>query len=307
MPVHALSLPIRTRTFAVAALVLAGLAAPATTASADDAGGASAGGAPAVATPAPTTTTTTAVPGGASAGATPPAQAVPVLTPVVHGRLGRRTLRRGAHGQDVRVLQDFLTRAGFATPIAGVFGPLTERRVKAFQHAHRLRANGVVTARVVTALRAADSRATLQQQTGTPAIAAPAGSATLLADGSATPPAGAPATIQAVIAAANRIASTPYLWGGGHQTWDDTGYDCSGSVSYALHGGALLDASEDSSGLMSYGQSGPGRWITIYSNPDHVYMVVAGLRYDTSGAKPSRWQSAMRTGDGFTVRHPAGY
>ena len=110
-----------------------------------------------------------------------------------------------------------------------------------------------------------------------------------------------------LIAAANRIASTPYLWGGGHARWEDAGYDCSGSVSYALHGGGLLDASMDSTGLMTYGDPGPGSWITIYANADHVYMVVAGLRYDTSGARPSRWQSAMRSGDGFTVRHPAGW
>jgi peptidoglycan hydrolase-like protein with peptidoglycan-binding domain len=302
-----LSLSSRIRTHAVASLALAALVAPAV-ARADDGG---------AAMPAdPATTTTTAAPGGASAGSAPPVTTpaaapapAPTAAPLSGGRLGRRTLRRGTHGQDVRVLQDFLTRAGFPTPVVGTFGPWTERNVKAFQRSARLRANGVVTARVASRLRhAAATHATVQQQSGAPAPPPPPGAtATLLANGTAVAPAGAPPAIQAVIAAGNRIASTPYLWGGGHQTWDDSGYDCSGSVSYALHGGGLLDESEDSSGLMSYGDAGPGTWITIYSNPDHVYMVVAGVRFDTSGANPSRWQSAMRSGEGFVVRHPLGY
>jgi peptidoglycan hydrolase-like protein with peptidoglycan-binding domain len=228
--------------------------------------------------------------------------AAPAAVPVVRSaHLGQRTLRRGAHGHDVRVLQDFLTRAGLATPIAGVFGPLTERNVRLFERGAGLRADGIVTRRVAAALRAA-AYPPAGGATGAPTVPA-----TLDADGTATAPAGAPPAIQAVIAAGNRIASTPYLWGGGHASWNDTGYDCSGSVSYALHGGGLLDASEDSSGLMSYGAAGPGTWITLYSNPDHVFMVVAGLRYDTSGAKPSRWQADMRSASGYTVRHPAGY
>lgn len=135
----------------------------------------------------------------------------------------------------------------------------------------------------------------------------PPAAATLLADGTASPPAGAPAEVAAVIAAGNRIASLPYRWGGGHARWEDSGYDCSGSVGYALHGGGLLDASATSGDLMSYGERGPGTWITIYANADHVYMVVAGLRFDTSGARPSRWQLAPRSGAGFAVRHPAGF
>ncbi len=142
-----------------------------------------------------------------------------------------------------------------------------------------------------------------------PVVAAPAppeAPATLRPDGTAAAPAGAPAAVVAVIAAGNRIASLPYRWGGGHASWDDTGYDCSGSVGYALHGGGLLDTTMTSGDLMAYGEPGPGAWITIYTNPDHVYMVVAGLRFDTSGARPSRWQAAPRSADGFVVRHPAG-
>jgi cell wall-associated NlpC family hydrolase len=135
----------------------------------------------------------------------------------------------------------------------------------------------------------------------------PHGSATLLADGTVSPPAGAPAEVAAVIAAGNRIAALPYSWGGGHRTWEDRGYDCSGSVGYALHGGGLLDTTTDSSGLMRYGLPGPGAWITIYANHAHVFMVVAGLRFDTSGASPSRWQSTPRPATGYVVRHPAGF
>jgi cell wall-associated NlpC family hydrolase len=137
--------------------------------------------------------------------------------------------------------------------------------------------------------------------------ATPPAPATLLSDGTAAPPPGAPAAIAAVIAAGNRIATLPYRWGGGHASWEDTGYDCSGSVGYALHGGGLLDVTMTSGDLMSYGESGPGVWITIYANRDHVYMVVAGLRFDTSGANPSRWQAASRSSDGYAVRHPTGF
>jgi cell wall-associated NlpC family hydrolase len=219
-------------------------------------------------------------------------------------RTSSHVLKRGSHGHGVRVLQDLLTRAGFPTPVLGVFGPLTERNVKAFERSQGLRADGIATPRLIARLRRA---AAASATPAPPPATRPTGTAILRADGTAIAPTDAPDAVKAVIAAANRIASTPYLWGGGHARWDDRGYDCSGSVSYALHGGGLLDFSSDSSGLMKYGDPGPGHWITLYSNPDHVYMVVAGLRYDTSGANPSRWQTAMRSGDGFVVRHPTGY
>ncbi|HEX7292672.1 MAG TPA: hypothetical protein VF250_16250 [Conexibacter sp.] len=135
----------------------------------------------------------------------------------------------------------------------------------------------------------------------------PPATATLLPDGTAAAPPGAPAAVVAVIAAGNRIAALPYRWGGGHARWEDSGYDCSGSVGYALHGGALLDVTVTSGDLMSYGEPGPGTWITIYANRDHVYMVVAGLRFDTSGARPSRWQVASRSAAGYAVRHPTDF
>ncbi|MBA3300547.1 MAG: peptidoglycan-binding protein, partial [Thermoleophilaceae bacterium] len=111
-----------------------------------------------------------------------------------------------------------------------------------------------------------------------------------------------------VIAAANRIATKPYRYGGGHASFEDTGYDCSGSVSYALRGGGLIDAPLNSSGFMSYGAAGPGKHITIYANPGHMYMVVNGRRFDTNlGEDGSRWDSQRRSTSGYTVRHPPGY
>ena len=101
-----------------------------------------------------------------------------------------------------------------------------------------------------------------------------------------------------IIEAGNSIARTPYLWGGGHGKWLDKGYDCSGSVSYALASAGLLNAPLDSGRLMGWGEPGKGKWVTIYTNPGHVYLVVAGVRFDTSGTRStgSRWQKTMRAG-----------
>jgi cell wall-associated NlpC family hydrolase len=119
---------------------------------------------------------------------------------------------------------------------------------------------------------------------------------------------GAPRAVALVVAAANEIATKPYKWGGGHGAWKDSGYDCSGSVSFALAGARLLDSPLDSSGLMRFGAAGPGRWITIYSNPGHVFMTVAGLRFETSGqgSAGTRWQRGAKGTAGYTVRHPPG-
>jgi septal ring factor EnvC (AmiA/AmiB activator) len=142
----------------------------------------------------------------------------------------------------------------------------------------------------------------------TESVAPPNGStASINSDGTATAPADAPQAVQDVIAAGNAITNSPYLYGGGHGSFDSPGgYDCSGSVSYALHGGGLLAAPLDSTGFMTWGDPGPGSWITVYSNPGHAYMVVAGIRFDTSGAPP-RWQPASRDSTGFVATHPPGY
>ena len=115
--------------------------------------------------------------------------------------------------------------------------------------------------------------------------------------------------IARVVAAANRIATKPYKYGGGHGRWNDSGYDCSGSVSYALHGGGLLSSALDSSGFMRWGAPGKGRHITIYASPSHAYMVINGRRYDTTGRSETgtRWQPDMRSSAGYVVRHPPGY
>jgi peptidoglycan hydrolase CwlO-like protein len=139
-------------------------------------------------------------------------------------------------------------------------------------------------------------------------VAPPSGStATVNSDGTATAPADAPQAVKDVIAAGNQITNAPYLYGGGHGSFDSPGgYDCSGSISYALHGGGLLSAPLDSTGFMTWGDPGPGSWITVYSNPGHAFMVVAGIRFDTSGAPP-RWQGEARDPAGYVTTHPPGY
>jgi cell wall-associated NlpC family hydrolase len=132
--------------------------------------------------------------------------------------------------------------------------------------------------------------------------------ARVLPDGTAQAPDNAPEVVKRVILAANQIAKFPYKWGGGHGAWRDNGYDCSGSVSFALAGAGLLDRPLTSGLLAGYGAPGPGRWITIYANSGHVFMVVAGLRFDTSGQgrAGTRWQEGVATTGGFAVRHVPG-
>jgi hypothetical protein len=139
---------------------------------------------------------------------------------------------------------------------------------------------------------------------------APGANAVLTPEGLAAAPRSAPPAIKAVIAAANSIADTPYVWGGGHGSWYSYGYDCSGAVSFALYGGGLLDTPLTSGALESYGEPGPGRWITIYASATHTYMTVAGLRWDTVGDAEGtgpRWHTEPPYPEGFVVRHPPGY
>ncbi len=127
--------------------------------------------------------------------------------------------------------------------------------------------------------------------------------------GNAKTPLGAPARVAQIIAGGNAIARFPYIWGGGHGSFVDSGYDCSGSVSYALAAAGILGGSLVSGQFAQWGEPGPGRWVTIYANEGHVFMYVAGLRFDTSGRDGplgSRWQTAPRSLAGFTVRHPPG-
>jgi cell wall-associated NlpC family hydrolase len=138
----------------------------------------------------------------------------------------------------------------------------------------------------------------------------PGPKAVLTSDGLASAPRSAPPAVKAAIAAANSISTTPYVWGGGHGSWYSYGYDCSGAVSFALYGGGLLDTPLTSGALESYGEPGPGRWITIYASPTHTYAVIAGLRWDTVGDAQGtgpRWHPEPPYPEGFVVRHPTGY
>ena len=128
-----------------------------------------------------------------------------------------------------------------------------------------------------------------------------------LVDGKAIAPESAPRRVRRVIKAANEIRNKPYRYGGGHASFKDSGYDCSGAASYALHGGGLLDAPIDSNGMARYGKRGKGKWITVYGAPSHGYIVVAGLRFDTSmtrGDGPSWSRSLRSTPENYKVRHP---
>ena len=140
----------------------------------------------------------------------------------------------------------------------------------------------------------------------TPTAPVVAGNKVVIKAGLAYAPSAAPDSVKKVIWAGNKIRSLPYVWGGGHAAWSARGYDCSGSVSYALHGGGLVRTSMVSGELAGWGAGGRGKWITIFANGGHVFMTVAGARFDTSGASPSRWQRSMRSASGYSVRHPRG-
>lgn len=164
--------------------------------------------------------------------------------------------------------------------------------------------------------QAAPSTATGGAQYGqTPATATvPGAVATIGPDGLAIAPEAAPQPVKDAIAAANRIIGRPYVYGGGHnRSFSGRGYDCSGTVSFALHGADLLDSPLDSGSFMTWGEKGPGAWITIYTNPGHAFAVIAGLRLDTSpagdasGLRGPRWRPVLRSTKGFRARHPAGF
>lgn len=146
-----------------------------------------------------------------------------------------------------------------------------------------------------------------------PRVLVPGMVAKRMSNGFAAAPAGAPAAVQEAIFAANEIVGKPYVYGGGHGSFEDDGYDCSGTVSYALNGGGLLDAPMPSGSFMRWGAKGKGRWITTYANGGHMWVKIAGLRLDTSAAgervssgSGPRWRKNLRGGRGFVKRHPRG-
>jgi len=231
------------------------------------------------------------------------ALALAALPAAAEARFGDQTLRRGDSGRDVKTLQRTLTRAGYRTGADGEFGRRTERNVRRFEGEEQRRVDGRVTPSDARALKRAAGRGDTE-----PVVEQPGSKATLGEDGLAIAPADAPPEVKAVIAAGNEIAKKPYKYGGGHATKRDSGYDCSGSMSFALREAGLMRGSLDSSGFMRFGEPGRGQWITIRANRGHSYMMVAGLRFDTSAKKRSgtRWTTKMRSARGYRGRHPEG-
>ena len=223
---------------------------------------------------------------------------------------GSRTLKLGSSGSDVRALQRYLDSAGYDTDVDGEFGRATRSSVMEFETAEERPANGKASRseQLLVRERAESSEAAEPVAEEEPVSEAPVEEAYIGDDGLAVAPASAPEEVKAIIAAGNEIADKPYKYGGGHGRWRDSGYDCSGSLSYALHAAGLLDTPLDSTGFMRWGERGRGEWVTIRSNPSHAYMIVAGLRFDTSARRQTgnRWSAEMRSASGYSGRHPAG-
>ena len=215
-----------------------------------------------------------------------------------------RTLAQGSSGSDVRSLQRYLDQAGYDTSADGQFGPATRRSVMKFESAEERRVNGRASRAEQRIVRA---RAVAASGDNEPA-GAPTDKGYIDSDGLAVAPSSAADEVKAIISAGNAIATKPYKYGGGHARWNDSGYDCSGSVSYVLHAAGLLSRALDSTGFMSWGERGRGTWITIRANSGHAYMIVAGLRFDTSALRQTgnRWSEQMRSASGYTGRHPSG-
>jgi peptidoglycan hydrolase-like protein with peptidoglycan-binding domain len=246
---------------------------------------------------------------------TPPASALPAAPAAKQAAAAApaaATTPAGAPGQSVApatgaTAVEWLQRA-LKLPVDGEFGPETEAAVRRLQARHGLTVDGVVGPSTweLIGVQAAETL------TPPPSalIAPSSGGGSTSADAGAPGAGGgeAESIVARVIAAADEIATRPYVWGGGHGSFESEGYDCSGSVSYALHGGGLLSSPEDSTGLESYGEPGPGRYITIYANAEHAYMVIDGKRFDTVALAEdgSRWGGASDDGGGFVERHPDG-
>ena len=255
----------------------------------------------------------------------------PVMAPVKQNggseHLGNRVLKPGMHGHDVRVLQAYLTVDGYPTSVDGDFGPSTKSSVVSWQGANDVADNGVFTYADSRKLRqdvakVESSPKSVSDPTTTPTTptTTPGATATIDSSGNATAPASAPAVVQEMIAAANSIDTKPYIYAGGHASWNAPGYDCSGEVSFVLHAAGLLSSPEDSTGLESFGSSGAGQWVTIYANAGHTWIVIAGLAFDTAHWGPTtpagtgpRWlvkaDATANLNDGtggYTVRHPTG-
>jgi peptidoglycan hydrolase-like protein with peptidoglycan-binding domain len=246
------------------------------------------------------------------------AMAVLIVPATAEASYATRTLKQGSQGSDVKQLQKYLKTAGFATSADGYYGSKTTTAQRGFEEQAGLTVNGAASKHEQKLVRKTAKTGVMEAGgNGGSGMEAPPSNpterATLSSDGrTAIAPDSAPQEVKDAIAAANRITTKPYKYGGGHGQWKDSGYDCSGSVSYALHGGGLLKSPLDSSSFMSWGSAGKGEWITVYANSGHAYTIIAGLRFDTSAAGASggsgpRWRNKWRSPSGYTVRHPVGF
>jgi peptidoglycan hydrolase-like protein with peptidoglycan-binding domain len=215
---------------------------------------------------------------------------------------GAPATAEGAGGDAVARLQNALHLSA-----DGTFGPETEAAIRRLQARHGLTVDGIVGPATWSVIGVSDA-----QTLTPPASAMTSAGLGAHSDGSSSSTGGGEgdgsSVVARVIAAGDEIATRPYVFGGGHGSFQSEGYDCSGSVSYALHGGGLLSSPEDSSALESYGEPGPGKDITIYANAEHAFMVVDGKRFDTVAQQETgtRWSSSMTSTAGYVARHPAG-
>ena len=210
-----------------------------------------------------------------------------IVGPATWQALGRARGARASSSSRRRAVRILQRRIGVA--VDGVFGPATQRAVRSFQRGHGLTADGIVGPATWAALGIHGTRPVLKRSR-------------------AGRHGRVPAAVWHAVSAANRIAGKPYRYGGGHGSFHDSGYDCSGSVSYVLHSAGLLSRPLSSSGLMHWAAPGHGRWITVYAHSGHTFLVIRGRRYDTTGRSDtgSRWQPDMRSTAGYVARHPPG-
>ena len=242
--------------------------------------------------------------------------ALPVADAAAARSYGSRPLHKPMRGQDVRVLQQLLTDWGLPTDVDGTFGRHTKLRVRSWERNSGRRIDGRVSRADAIALKTAVDRGERLPGSepepeplgrhagrrtgrgGDDRARRPRGRARLGARAGQGDHRGRERDPRHAVQVRRRATAR----------WKDSGYDCSGSMSYAFHGAGMLDQALDSTGFMSWGDAGKGQWVTTYANSGHSFMVVAGLRFDTSGRADagSRWQTDMRSRKGYTVRHPPG-